>query len=155
MHVSCRSKCFICGLKRTEFERASKDFRQHQTSEHNVLHYLYFIIHLREKDPSEYTGAEQYICEKLAADDVSFFPIGMSMSLRSKGLSRPPADVLLKKQVERLAAAVSDAHRQLLRKMLDLEQCRKLKAEHAPANLRTLLLAAERARRASVGVVDR
>jgi hypothetical protein len=31
----------------------------------------YFIIHLREKDPSEYTGAEQYICEKLAADDVA------------------------------------------------------------------------------------
>ncbi len=31
----------------------------------------YFIIHLREKDPSEYTGAEQYICEKLAADDVT------------------------------------------------------------------------------------
>jgi hypothetical protein len=69
------------------------------------------------------------------------------MSLRSKDLADPDADVLLSRQLEQLASNVSDVHNRLLRKLLDLEQCRK----HAPVsaeNLRSLLRAAERAKRA-------
>jgi hypothetical protein len=41
--------------------------------------------------------------------------------------------------VERLAAAVSDAHRQLLRKMLDLEQaCCGRNRLHATGNIQEL-----------------
>ena len=45
---------------------------------------MFFIIHLRMKEETEFNGTESYIMEKIRKSDISWFPIGKSLSLSSK-----------------------------------------------------------------------
>lgn len=36
-------------------------FDEHINSEHNMWHYLYFIVLLKVKDTTEFTGPESYV----------------------------------------------------------------------------------------------
>ena len=36
-------------------------FDEHTIREHNMWHYLYFVVHLRIKDKTEFTGPESYV----------------------------------------------------------------------------------------------
>ena len=36
-------------------------FEEHCKSEHNMWHYLYFIVLIKVKDPTEFTGPESYV----------------------------------------------------------------------------------------------
>ena len=68
--------CFICGIDRNSFDRKHPHgYDYHITHEHNVWHYLSFLIHLRTKRQTEFTGPESYVAEMLEAQDLSFFPI--------------------------------------------------------------------------------
>ena len=49
--------------------------------EHNPWHYLSFLIHLRQKRVTDYTGPEAYVAEKLERNDLSFFPILKASSI--------------------------------------------------------------------------
>ena len=51
------------GLPRGDFENKDVTFQQHVTQEHNVWHYLYFIVHIKTKDTTEFTGPESYVYE--------------------------------------------------------------------------------------------
>lgn len=41
-------------------------FEEHIKSEHNMWHYLYFLVLVRVKDPTEYTGPESYVAQMIA-----------------------------------------------------------------------------------------
>ncbi|XP_064398624.1 inositol 1,4,5-trisphosphate receptor type 2-like isoform X2 [Halichondria panicea] len=56
-----KNTCFICGLPRGAFENKDVTFHKHIIQEHNVWHYLYFIVHLKTKDTTEFTGPESYV----------------------------------------------------------------------------------------------
>lgn len=64
-------------------------FRHHVRHEHNMWHYLYFLYHLRLKDPTEYTGQESYVADLVARNNLSFFPSGKCVTLSSSS-SRSP-----------------------------------------------------------------
>ena len=49
------------GLQRSEFENKEVTFEFHISLEHNLWHYLYFIVHLNTKDTTEFTGPESYV----------------------------------------------------------------------------------------------
>ena len=36
-------------------------FEEHIRTEHNMWHYLYFIVLIKVKDPTEFTGPESYV----------------------------------------------------------------------------------------------
>lgn len=36
-------------------------FEEHIEKEHNMWHYLYFIVLVKVKDPTEFTGPESYV----------------------------------------------------------------------------------------------
>ena len=38
-------------------------FEEHIRREHNMWHYLYFIVLIKVKDPTEFTGPESYVHE--------------------------------------------------------------------------------------------
>lgn len=38
-------------------------FDEHINSEHNMWHYLYFIVLLKVKDTTEFTGPESYVSQ--------------------------------------------------------------------------------------------
>ena len=59
------SNSFMIGLARASFENKDVTFHQHITQDHNVWHYLYFIVHLKTKDTTEFTGPESYVYERI------------------------------------------------------------------------------------------
>uniref|UniRef100_A0ACB8FQ60 Inositol 1,4,5-trisphosphate receptor type 2 n=1 Tax=Sphaerodactylus townsendi TaxID=933632 RepID=A0ACB8FQ60_9SAUR len=60
-----KTTCFICGLERDKFDNKTVSFEEHIKSEHSMWHYLYFIVLVRVKDPTEYTGPESYVAQMI------------------------------------------------------------------------------------------
>ncbi|KAI9202390.1 uncharacterized protein BJ171DRAFT_584291 [Polychytrium aggregatum] len=76
-----KSCCFICSIEAPRFQRHGKGFEHHVQHEHNIWNYLFFLVHLENKDVSEYTSHESYFSEKFAQHDLSIFPINRAISL--------------------------------------------------------------------------
>lgn len=55
--------CLIAGLERKAFDNKFSTFEDHVRTEHNMWHYLYFIVLIKVKDPTEFTGPESYVHE--------------------------------------------------------------------------------------------
>ncbi|VDP90679.1 unnamed protein product, partial [Echinostoma caproni] len=53
------------GLHRSLFEQRGISFDEHVKREHNIWHYVYFVIYLMLKPDSHLTGPESYIRERL------------------------------------------------------------------------------------------
>ena len=51
----------ILGLDRSAFDSKKVTFHEHITKEHNPWHYLHFIVLLKEKVYTEFTGPESYV----------------------------------------------------------------------------------------------
>ena len=39
-----------------------------------MWNYLFYIAYIKNKDSTELTGIESYVAEKMALDDISWFP---------------------------------------------------------------------------------
>lgn len=63
--------CFPCsaGLERDKFDNKTVSFEEHIKSEHNMWHYLYFLVLVKVKDPTEYTGPESYVAQMIVVSD--------------------------------------------------------------------------------------
>jgi len=57
------------GLDRSAFDNKSVSFEEHCKLEHNMWHYLFFIILVKVKDPTEFTGPESYVCSMIQVDN--------------------------------------------------------------------------------------
>lgn len=79
-----KNKCFICGMDRYTFDRHAEGFEQHIENDHNMWHYLYFIMYLKIKETTEYTGPEQYVHEMHKEKDLSFIPNLQALCLNVK-----------------------------------------------------------------------
>uniref|UniRef100_A0A3Q3J9U7 Inositol 1,4,5-trisphosphate receptor n=1 Tax=Monopterus albus TaxID=43700 RepID=A0A3Q3J9U7_MONAL len=78
-----KTTCFICGLERDKFDNKTVSFEEHIKVEHNMWHYLYFLVLVRVKDPTEYTGPESYVAQMIAEKNLEWFPRMRAMSLVS------------------------------------------------------------------------
>ncbi|XP_061891578.1 inositol 1,4,5-trisphosphate receptor type 2 isoform X1 [Entelurus aequoreus] len=78
-----KTTCFICGLERDKFDNKTVSFEEHILSEHNMWHYLYFLVLIRVKDPTEYTGPESYVAMMMEEKNLEWFPRMRAMSLVS------------------------------------------------------------------------
>ncbi|XP_078369527.1 inositol 1,4,5-trisphosphate receptor-like isoform X2 [Oculina patagonica] len=76
-----KNTCFICGLDRSAFDNKVVSFDEHINSEHNMWHYLYFIVLLKVKDTTEFTGPESYVSQMVKEHDLEWFPRMRAMSL--------------------------------------------------------------------------
>ena len=56
-----KNTCFICGLNRSAFDNRTVSFEEHIKNEHNMWQYLYFMVLIKVKDPTEFTGPESYV----------------------------------------------------------------------------------------------
>ncbi|KAJ3091045.1 hypothetical protein HK102_001865 [Quaeritorhiza haematococci] len=102
IHDDLRTSCFICSIHASEFQRSGKGFDHHVKHEHNIWHYLFFIVHLNTKDVTEYTSHESYVADKLAKNDMSFFPVNRALALNRRE-SEEDQDERLKKIEEKLS----------------------------------------------------
>ncbi|XP_041113341.1 inositol 1,4,5-trisphosphate receptor type 2-like isoform X1 [Polyodon spathula] len=78
-----KTTCFICGLERDKFDNKTVSFEEHIKCEHNMWHYLYFLVLVKVKDPTEYTGPESYVAQMIKEKNLDWFPRMCAMSLVS------------------------------------------------------------------------
>uniref|UniRef100_A0A7N8X825 Inositol 1,4,5-trisphosphate receptor n=1 Tax=Mastacembelus armatus TaxID=205130 RepID=A0A7N8X825_9TELE len=78
-----KTTCFICGLERDKFDNKTVTFEEHIKEEHSMWHYLYFIVLVKVKDSTEYTGPESYVAEMIKEHNLDWFPRMRAMSLVS------------------------------------------------------------------------
>ncbi|XP_075987292.1 inositol 1,4,5,-trisphosphate receptor isoform X4 [Anticarsia gemmatalis] len=76
-----KNTCFICGLNRSAFDNKTVSFEEHIKSEHNMWHYLYFMVLVRVKDPTEFTGPESYVHSMIKSNNLDWFPRLRALSL--------------------------------------------------------------------------
>jgi hypothetical protein len=70
-----KDMCYICGLKREDFEKHNLDFEKHQTEEHSVFSYFNLLYALKKKNEVDYDGTEIYISGMLGTEKRNeFFP---------------------------------------------------------------------------------
>lgn len=78
-----RNTCFVCGLDRSSFENRTVTFEDHIRQEHNLWHYLYFIVLIKTKSRTELSGPESFVYEMIKNKDHSWFPRMRAMSLNT------------------------------------------------------------------------
>ncbi|CAG7731913.1 unnamed protein product [Allacma fusca] len=98
-----KNTCFICGLNRSAFDNKSVTFEHHIKKEHNMWNYLYFMVHLKQKEPTEFTGSECYVSKQLKERDLDWFP-----RLRTSSLDTTDSDSDLDKLSSLLQEATND-----------------------------------------------
>lgn len=77
-----KNKCFMCNIDRYTLDRDTEEgFDFHTEKDHNLWNYVYFIIHLKQKDPSDYNGTESYINGLLDNEDMVWFPAHRSIRM--------------------------------------------------------------------------
>ena len=77
------NKCYICNLDRYIFDQDGIGFDDHCKNDHNMWNYVFYIIHLKMKDPTEYTGVESYVWDKYDKEDISWLPLHKAMIIDS------------------------------------------------------------------------
>lgn len=80
-------KCYICGNLKTTFDRLSDSsagggFDQHIKINHYMWNYVFFMAYLKYKDPTDYTGIEQYVFHKMQKKDLTWFPFNRARELQ-------------------------------------------------------------------------
>jgi len=123
--------CFICRSDRFILDVKGGGFNKHVKHEHNMWHYLFMIIHIREKDPNEHNGWEGYVASMLAKEDLSFFPQLDAISLaefkaREREEHRRQVEVATNTQktvenLQELVQAQSQTQEKLLEEVRDLQ----------------------------------
>lgn len=98
-----REKCFICGVDRGEFNKASDStlggFHTHYHADHNMWAYFYFMVHIWEQDKDDDDGLELYVRKKLKHVDPTWFPVGQALCL---GKHEDSEEVIIQSKVSQL-----------------------------------------------------
>merc|ERR1719391_251402 len=68
--------CFICSISKDYLDGVPHGFDTHVQKEHNLANYLFFLMYLINKDPSDYTGQETFVWDMYQERCWDFFPAG-------------------------------------------------------------------------------
>jgi hypothetical protein len=75
------TNCFVCSIKRDQFERQSKKFSDHIEIEHNRWNYMYYKMYLSKKRNTDLTAREKYLKSRIDKQSIDYFPINKAMSI--------------------------------------------------------------------------
>nr|XP_015202832.1 PREDICTED: inositol 1,4,5-trisphosphate receptor type 1 isoform X11 [Lepisosteus oculatus] len=123
-----KTTCFICGLERDKFDNKTVTFEEHIKEEHNMWHYLFFIVLVRVKDSTEYTGPESYVAEMIKEHNLDWFPRMRAMSLVSSDAEGEQNEIRnLQEKLESTMKLVSNLSGQLTELKEQMTEQRKQK----------------------------
>lgn len=123
-----KNTCFICGLNRSAFDNKTVSFEEHIKCEHNMWHYLYFIVLIKVKDPTEFTGPESYVYAMVKGSNLDWFPRLRAMSLAAvEGDGEQIELRSLQIQLEKTQVLVTNLSHQLMELKDQMTEQRKLK----------------------------
>lgn len=108
-----KNKCFICNIDRytvmiIQFDRNSYGFDKHVKEDHNVWQYLYFLVHLKEKDLTEFNGIESFCSEQLRTRDISWIPLHKAICLGDSNQEKQETSAKLMKRVTKLEVKIEE-----------------------------------------------
>ena len=105
------------GLNRSQFDNRAVSFEDHIRHEHNMWHYLYFVVLVRVKDPTEFTGPESYVDAIVKDKNLEWFPRLRAISLAAAEQNNEEAEQSemrsLQVQLEATQSLVGTLSRQL------------------------------------------
>ncbi|XP_030632117.1 inositol 1,4,5-trisphosphate receptor type 1 [Chanos chanos] len=123
-----KTTCFICGLERDKFDNKTVTFEEHIKVEHNMWHYLFFIVLVKVKDSTEYTGPESYVAEMIREHNLDWFPRMRAMSLVSSDAEGEQNEIRnLQEKLESTMKLVSNLSGQLTELKEQMTEQRKQK----------------------------
>uniref|UniRef100_A0A8C2XPR4 Inositol 1,4,5-trisphosphate receptor n=1 Tax=Cyclopterus lumpus TaxID=8103 RepID=A0A8C2XPR4_CYCLU len=123
-----KTTCFICGLERDKFDNKTVTFEGHIKEEHNMWHYLFFIVLVKVKDSTEYTGPESYVAEMIKEHNLDWFPRMRAMSLVSSDAEGEQNEIRnLQEKLETTMRLVSNLSGQLTELKEQMTEQRKQK----------------------------
>jgi ribosomal protein L17 len=102
--------CFICGIDRQVFDRASAEpegFKTHTKVDHNMWNYLYFIFMLWEQDKDDDDGLEQYVRRAIDANEITWFPLNKAIRLEQAASAEEALLHDLKKSVVKSESGIA------------------------------------------------
>ncbi|CAG2052998.1 unnamed protein product, partial [Timema podura] len=139
--LTLKDNCFICGLNRSAFDNKTVSFEEHVKCEHNMWHYLYFIVLVKVKDPTEFTGPESYVYAMVKDRNLDWFPRLRAMSLSAEeGEGEQIEYRTLQTQLEKTQELVSDLVKQLTELRDQMTEQRKQKQRIGLLNSTSALL---------------
>lgn len=84
------SESFISGLTQEKLEGTGVTLEQVQNVDQHLWNYIYFALYLKCKDASEYDGIEEFVADRIAMGDLTWFPrrtcVGMELTAARKAL---------------------------------------------------------------------
>lgn len=81
-------QCFICGLDRKDFEKEDKSFAYHVGTEHSLWNYINFMLYLEKLKPTDMTGIEILVKEKIKKKSTDWIPRSFTRYLGRRKLRR-------------------------------------------------------------------
>ncbi|XP_037926094.1 inositol 1,4,5-trisphosphate receptor isoform X3 [Hermetia illucens] len=134
-----KNTCFICGLNRSAFDNKTVSFEEHIKCEHNMWHYLYFIVLIKVKDPTEFTGPESYVYAMVKACILDWFPRLRAMSLAAIDAEGEQIELRsLQAHLEQTQVLVSNLSQQLRELKDQMTEQRKQKQRLGLLNTTTI-----------------
>eukprot|EP00898_Chlorokybus_atmophyticus_P003287 jgi/Chlat1/395/Chrsp10S00053 len=83
-----KQRCFVCRLPCKVFEDLQPGgFETHIADEHNPLMYLYYLLYVGKKDPSERTGLEAFVARQLSQCGTEWLPVARSHAVDAHTLA--------------------------------------------------------------------
>lgn len=128
-----KNSCFICGLSRSEFVNKVVSFDEHVKTEHNLWHYLYFIVLLKIKKRTDFTGPQSYVYDLIKQRKLEWFPRMRTMSLAvdAEGESEQNEAKLLQEKLDNTTRQVQALSTQLKELREQMTEQRKYKQRHS------------------------
>lgn len=84
------------GLERDKFDNKTVSFEEHIKYEHNMWNYLYFIVLVRVKNKTDYTGPESYVAQMIKVSALAGLPPvpcpREAAGQRGKGAGKEPSE---------------------------------------------------------------
>jgi len=94
VHLDLQKSCFVCDLESDDFERSGVSYQSHLKEDHNLWKYVWLIMHLRQKERTDYTGLEMHVAPLLDRHSTRAFPIKKSKAIQGKIKSELKEDTL-------------------------------------------------------------
>jgi len=83
INEAMQSSCFICSLTRSELERQRVKYEKHILQDHYMWSYARFLLYLSDTSPSNLSGPESYVKQKIKENNMGFFPIQRCIAFES------------------------------------------------------------------------
>eukprot|EP01063_Lacrimia_lanifica_P001878 TRINITY_DN1097_c0_g2_i1.p1 TRINITY_DN1097_c0_g2~~TRINITY_DN1097_c0_g2_i1.p1 ORF type:complete len:3588 (+),score=1056.47 TRINITY_DN1097_c0_g2_i1:122-10885(+) len=88
-----RTRCFICNVESSDFDKRADGFENHIVRDHNMWNYMFFVYYLATKPKDDLTGQESFVYNCILNLDLKFIPVNNSLTLAQNSVQNGAAEI--------------------------------------------------------------